>query len=320
MDNMVDSGKKSTMQAFAPALADIAEVYDDLVLLEADSGSSTGGRNFAESFPERYYNVGMAEQNLILAAAGFALTGRRVFVSSFSSFLVGRAYDHIRNSVAIPSLSMRIVGTNGGVTEGESGATYQMLEDISLMRALPNMTVMVPSDYLSAYRLLRSAGERENPVYIRLGSLPVPSIYPMADDDFLPGEGRLLVEGTGVTICACGIMVHEALKAANILSQQELSAEVIDCYSVKPLPSRVILASVRRTGCCVVAEEHTCRGGLGEAVASLVSRSYPVPVKFVSVEDRFGQSGTPEELQEYYGLTESEIVSAAVQAWTMRRR
>lgn len=317
---MVKNEKKSTMQALAPALTDLAELHDDIVLLEADSGVATGGSEFRSSFPEKYYNVGMAEQNLILTAAGFALTGRRVFVASFSSFLVGRAYDHIRSSVAIPSLPLKIIGTNGGVTEGESGAVYQMLEDISLMRALPNIAVVVPSDYCSAYRLIRSAGEYDKPIYIRLGSFPVPQVYTTTDDDFAPGGGRLLVEGTGVTICACGIMVHEALKAADILSQQELSVEVIDCYGIKPLPSRVILASVRRTGCCVVAEEHTCRGGLGEAVASLVSRSYPVPVKFVSVEDRFGQSGTPEELQEYYGLTGSEVVSAAVQAWTMRRR
>ncbi len=312
--------KRSTGEAFAPALIDMGKTEDDIVLIEADSGSSTGGSVFGESFPERYYNVGVAEQNLMLTAAGFALTGRRVFASSFGSFLVGRAYDQIRSSIAIPALPVRLISTHCGVTVGEDGSAYQMLEDISLMRALPNVTVLVPSDHNSAFRLIQVVGEYERPVYIRLGSFPLPSIYEVSDNDFIPGGGRLLVEGTGVTICACGIMVHEALKAAEILSQQDLSAEVIDCYSIKPLAAQVILASVRRTGCCVVAEEHSCRGGLGEAVASLVSRNYPVPVKFVSVEDRFGQSGAPEELQEYYGLTGTEVVSAAVQAWTMRRR
>lgn len=311
---------KSTLEAFVPALMDLAGAGDDLVLLEADSGSSSGGRTFRDSFPDRYFNVGVAEQSLILTAAGFALTGKKVFASSLGSFLVGRAFDQIRTSVALPAIPLTMISTDCGITVGDKGAVYQMLEDISLMRSLPNVAVLVPSDRNSAFHLIRSAASYNKPAYIRLGNLPLPSIYPPSDEEFSPGGGRLLVEGTGVTICACGIMVHEALKAAEILSQQELNVEVIDCYSVNPLPSQIILASVRRTGCCVVAEEHSCRGGLGEAVASLVSRNYPVPVKFVSVEDRFGQSGTPEELQEYYGLTGAEVVSSAVQAWTMRRR
>ena len=195
-----------------------------------------------------------------------------------------------------------------------------MLEDLALMRVLPNMTVLVPADYTSALALLTGAADATNPVYIRLGRTAVPDVYDDGDDDFAPGAGRVLREGDDVTICCCGIMVSEALRAAAVLAKQNIRAEVIDCYSVSPLPARVILNSVHRTGCCVAAEEHFARGGLGEAVAALTASFYPVPMKQVAVFDKFGQSGTFEELRGYYGLTASQIVGAAVQVLTMRRR
>jgi len=312
--------EKSTRDALADAMGSLGSDFADLWVVDADSGSLSGAVGFAENFPERYCNCGMAEQQMALLASGLSLSGKKVIAVSQASFLVGRSYDQIRTAVAIPGLPVTFAATHAGVSCGEEGAVTQMIEDLALTRALPNFQVFAPSDYWSARHLLESSIQWEGPAYIRLGRISLPVIYSGSDRDFSPGGGRMLIEGTGVTICACGIMVHEALKAAEILSQQDLSAEVIDCYSVQPLPSQVILASVRRTGCCVVAEEHVSRGGLGEAVAALVARNYPVPVKFVSVEDRFGQSGKTEELREYYGLTGNEVVSAAVQAWTMRRR
>ncbi|MDD2206214.1 MAG: transketolase C-terminal domain-containing protein [Aminobacterium sp.] len=315
-----DETKKSTRDAYGAALTELATLYDDIVVIDGDVGSSTRSVAFRNLHPDRYFDLGIAEQDMILTSAGLSLANFRVFVSSLASFLVGRAYDEIRETIAIPGLPVKLIATHGGVTVGEDGATHQMLEDIALMRALPGMGVLVPSDYNSALTLIKIAAECTKPVYVRLGRPEQPLLYENNDTDFTLGGGRVLKEGTEVTICACGIMVHEALKASKILAQQDLCAEVIDCYSVSPLPAQQILESIHRTGCCVVAEEHLLHGGLGEAIASLVCRSYPVPVKFVAVDNKFGQSGTAEELQEYYGLTSSQIVSAAVQVWTMRRR
>ena len=312
--------ERSTRDAYGQALIDLAAADPSVVAVDGDVGSATRAARFAALHPDRVFNVGMAEQDMILTAAGLALGGKNVYVSSYASFLVGRGYEQIRSAVAIPGLPVKIVGSHCGVTVGEDGASHQMLEDLALMRVFPDMTVLVPADYTSALALLKNAVSSRGPVYVRLGRSPVPDVYADGDEGFLPGGGRVLREGTEVTVCCCGIMVSEALRAAEVLARQNISAEVIDCYSVSPLPAQSILDSVHRTGCCVTAEEHFARGGLGEAVASLVSGAYPVPVKQVAVFDKFGQSGSPAELQEYYGLTASQIVSAAVQAWTMRRR
>ncbi|WP_286934826.1 MULTISPECIES: transketolase family protein [Aminobacterium] len=311
---------KSTRDAYGEALIELNTVYNDLVVVDGDVGSSTRSASFKKANPKRYVDVGIAEQDMVLTAAGLALAGFRVYVSSLASFLVGRAYDEIRETIAIPGLPVKLIATHSGVTVGEDGATHQMLEDIALMRVLPGLGVLAPADFYSARAIIKMAAEVKRPIYIRLGRSKLPLLYKEDDVDFSLGGGRVLKEGTEVTICACGIMVHEALKAARILAQQDLCAEVIDCYSISPLPAQQILESIHRTGCCVVAEEHLAHGGLGEAIAGLVCRSYPVPVKFVAVDDKFGQSGTSEELQEYYSLTSSQIVSAAVQVWTMRRR
>lgn len=312
--------ERSTRDAYGQALLDLAAMDETIAVVDGDAGSATRAARFASEYPDKFFNVGMAEQDMILTAAGLALGGRNVFVSSYASFLVGRGYEQIRSVVAIPGLPVKIVGSHCGVTVGEDGASHQMLEDIALMRVFPNMTVLVPADYVSALALLKNAAVSRSPVYIRLGRAPSPDVYADGDGNFISGGGRVLREGTEVTICCCGIMVSEALRAADVLARQNISAEVVDCYSVSPLPTQIILDSVHRTGCCVVAEEHFARGGLGEAVASLSSEAYPVPVKRVAVFDKFGQSGSPAELQEYYGLTASQIVSAAVQSWTMRRR
>lgn len=310
----------STRDAYGTALLQLGERVESLVAVDADAASSTRASVFASRFPERYLNLGISEQNMVLVAAGLALCERTVFAASFASFLVGRAYEQIRDAIAIPSLPVRLVGTHGGVTVGEDGATHQMLEDIALMRLLPGMAVLCPSDHPSAVAQICAANAWKGPAYVRLGRMPLPLVYDPSDTDFHIGGARILREGDGVTICACGILIREALEAATILSQQNINAEVIDCYSISPLPSEIILSSVHRTGCCVVAEEHFLKGGLCEAVSHLLCEHYPVPVSSVAVRDFFGQSGTPEELQEYYGLTSERIVSAAFQAWTLRRR
>lgn len=314
---MAPSGR-STRDAYEEALLDLAVSDPSVVAVERPE--TEGVSRLGVSFPERVFHPGGGEQNMILTAAGLALAGKNVYVSSQSSFLVGRAYEQIRSVLAIPALRVKVVGTHCGVTVGEDGATRQMLEDFALMRVFPHMTVLAPADYTSALGLLKHSASSRGPVYVRLGQAPTPDVYPNGDSAFAPGSGRVLREGTGVTVCCCGIMISEALRAAEVLEKQNISAEVIDCYSVSPLPAQLIMDSVHRTGCCVTAEEHFSRGGLGEGVAGLISGAYPVPVRQVAVFDKFGQSGSPAELQEFYGLTASQIVSAAVQAWTMRRR
>jgi transketolase len=312
--------ERITGDAYGEAMLLLAAADGRIVAVEGGSGDSKWNASFEARYPDRCFNVGFAEQDMILTAAGLSLGGENVFVSSYASFLVGKGYDQIRTAVAIPGLPVKIIGQCSGLTAGEDGACHQMLEDIALMRAFPNMTVLVPADYVSACALLRAASASRCPAYIRLGAAPTPDVYEDGDEGFAPGSGRVLREGTGVTVCCCGIMVPEALRAADVLARQNISAEVIDCYSVSPLPVQAILDSVHRTGCCVTAEEHFIRGGLGEAVAALTGANYPVPVKMIAVSDKFGQSGSPPELKEYYGLTAPQIVSAAMQAWIMRRR
>ena len=270
--------------------------------------------------------AGLAEQGLVLAAAGMACGGRKVVVASCASFLAGRAYDQIRSAVALPSLPVCLVGCDAGFGSGYTGGARQMFEDIALMRSLPNMKVLVPSDVDSAAALLREAVGRGGPAYVRLGSVvsgserTSPNVSSEEDVRMRLGGMRVLRRGADITLCACGIMVQEALRAADILAQQDIGAEVIDCYSLAPFPARQLLSSIQRTGCCVTAEEHFLPGGLFEMVAGLAAREYPVPVQPVAVEIGFGQSGAPQDLKEYYGLTAAQIVSAAVLAWTRRRR
>jgi transketolase len=311
--------RRSTREALKDALPELAGLDEGVVVIDADVASSTYAKTFAEEFPDRYYNVGIAEQNMVEVASGMALAGMKPYAVAFSSFLAGRAYDQIRCCVAMPDLNVKLIATHAGITVGEDGGTHQMLEDLALMRALPNMTVMVPADYWSARDLIVSSFKYDKPLYIRLGRMDVPLFY-SPKEEFKPGGGKIVREGRDVTVIACGIMLFEALKAAEILAHQGIEAEVIDCYSVKPLPEDLIQSSVRRTGCCVVAEEHNQIGGLYGAVAESLGINYPVPLRFVAIRDRFGESGTPAELQEYYSLTHREIVGAVAQVWATRRR
>ena len=311
---------KSTRDAFGEALLKLGSLREDIVVLDADLASSTRASAFSGQFGDRFFNVGVSEQDLVQSASGMALCGKVPFACSFAAFLVTRAFDQIRTTVAMPGLNVKLVGTHGGITVGEDGITHQATEDIALMRSLPNMNVLVAADAVAARELTFLSAEIEGPVYLRLGREPVPEVYKNSERDFEAGGGRMLKEGDGVTFCTCGIMVNEAIKAAEILEKQGINAEIIDCYSIKPLPEQLILSSLRRTGCCVVAEEHNVIGGLSEAVARLTATGFPVPMRSVAINDRYGQSGSPKELQEYYGLTYREIVGAAAQVWALRRR
>lgn len=313
--------RRSSFSGFLEAVSEMVERLDDVVVLDCmtSDGPFSGG---IPSFREGNAMVRCsAEQEMILTSAGLALAGKHVFLSATAYPLaVARAYEQIRAAVAVPNLKVVLSSVHDGDVLSREGALRQMNEDFALMRVLPNMTVLAPSDWRSAYCLTKSLIRHEGPVYIRLSFSETRDIYGEDEDEFQPGGGTLLTEGDGVTICANGVMLKEAIEAAKVLTTQGIAAEVIDCYSVKPLPVQMLLASVRRTGCCVAAEKHSTIGGLYGAVAECLCRNYNIPLHSVAVEDSFGQSGTPDELREYYGLTRREIVHHAVQAWSMRRR
>jgi transketolase len=272
--------------------------------------------------PGRPRGSAVSERCVILKAAGLALGGKRVFLTSaYDPMFIARGYEQIRAAVCVPNLKVVLSSVHDGDKSDHDGAVWQMSEDFALMRVLPGMAVLAPSDRRSAYALTcLVASSLEGPAYMRLSHSCTGDIYDGDDSDFGIGGARLLSEGDGVTICACGVMVKEALAAGETLAAQGISADIIDCYSIKPFAVQTLLASVRRTGCCVVAEKHNNSGGLFGTVSECLSRGYPVPAMCVSIDDRFGQSGTEGELREYYGLTHMEIVHNALQVWAIRRR
>ena len=304
--------KKATRAAFGATLVELADAGMPVVAVDADLTGSTTTNKFGAACPEyaeRLFNCGIAEQNMIDVAAGLALTGKIAYTGSFAVFGTGRAYDQIRNTVCYSNLNVKIAPTHAGVSVGPDGGSHQMLEDVSLMRGLPNMRVLVPADYAAARAALKLAAETEGPVYVRMGRANVPCVY--ADDVELEmGRAYVLREGADVTIVANGVEIREALLAADMLAEQGVSAEVIDAFSVKPLDEETILASVRKTGHVVVAEEHSVIGGLGSVVAELLAAQLPTPCEFVGVRDRFGKSGEFEELLAYFGLDAASIVEA----------
>lgn len=308
--------KLATRAAYGPALIELAEAGCSVVAVDADlTGSTTIGKFAASSQANarRVFNAGIAEQNMTDIAAGLALTGKIAFTGSFAVFGCGRAYDQIRNTICYANLNVKICPTHAGVSVGPDGGTHQMLEDIALMRALPQMRVLVPADHAAASAAIKLAAKTEGPVYVRMGRASVPCVY--ADDVELElGRAYVLREGVDVTIIACGVEIEEALQAAEALASEGVSAEVIDAFSVKPLDAETILGSVGKTGCVVVAEEHSVMGGLGDAVANLLARRLPVPAEFIGVEDRFGKSGSFEELMSTFGLDAKAIAEAARRA------
>ena len=303
----------ATRDAYGEALKILGKTHKDVVVLDADLSSSTKTAGFGAENPERFINVGIAEQNLIGTAAGLAAAGKIPFASSFAMFATGRAFEIIRNSVAYPKLNVKIAATHAGLTVGEDGASHQALEDLSIMRTIPNMTVICPADGVEAKAAILSAADYVGPVYIRLGRSKVPTIFNEDDYKFEMGKGIKLSEGNDVTIIATGIMVSKALEAKEALSEKGINARVINIHTLKPIDANLIVDSARETGCIVTAEEHNIIGGLGSSVAEVLSENYPVPLKRIGVADTFGESGTGDALLEKYGLTPEKIEQAALE-------
>ncbi|RJX22604.1 MAG: transketolase family protein [Ammonifex sp.] len=301
--------KIATRDAYGRALVALGKENPDVVVLDADLSKSTKTIDFKKSFPERFFDFGVAEQNMIGTAAGLAAAGKVPFCSSFAVFATGRVFDQVRQSVAYPGLNVKICASHAGITVGEDGSSHQSIEDIALMRVLPNMTVFVPADAVEVAGAVRAAVRIQGPVYIRLGRSPVPVLH---GEDFIfePGEAVLLRKGSDVTIIAAGIMVSAALEAADALAKQGVETRVLDMHTIKPIDVRAIIRAARETGAIVTAEEHSIIGGLGSAVAEVVGENHPAPLKRVGIRDVFGESGKPEELLEKYGLTPSQLVAA----------
>lgn len=302
--------KIATRDAYGKTLVKLGETNKNIVVLDADLSQSTKTAGFQKAYPERFFNLGIAEQNLMGVAAGFAAAGKIPFASTFAVFAIGRAYDQIRNTIAYPHLNVKIAATHAGLTVGEDGGSHQMLEDIALTRAIPGMTIIVPADAVETEQAIMAAAEMEGPVYIRLGRTAVPVIF-KEDYKFEIGKAAIVEEGTDVTIFATGIMLSIALEARKLLNKDNISAEVINISTIKPLDKEGIIKSVSKTGCCVTCEEHNILGGLGSAVAEVLVENIPSPMERVGVEDVFGRSGSPDELLKAYGLTPESIAEKA---------
>ena len=311
--------KKATREAYGAALATLGEKYD-FVVLDADLAAATKTGVFKKKFPERFFDCGIAEGNMVSVAAGIATTGQKVFATSFAMFAAGRAYEQIRNSIGYPHLNVNIVGTHASITVGEDGATHQCSEDLALMRTIPGMTVICPADVTEAYAAVEAVLNYEGPCYLRFGRFAVPDLTPelIPDYKFEIGKGVVYREGSDVSILANGYMVHLALEAADILASEGISAEVINIHTVKPLDMELIEKSARKCGAVVTAEEHSIIGGLGAAVCEGLCERYPVPTLRVGVEDKFGRSGQVPELLELYGLTAQNIADKARRAIAMK--
>ncbi|MBR6514662.1 MAG: transketolase family protein [Clostridia bacterium] len=301
--------KIATREAYGNALAELGEKYD-FVVLDADLAAATKTGVFRKKFPERHFECGIAEGNMMTVAAGIASTGMIPFVSTFAMFAAGRAFEQVRNSIGYPHLNVKIGATHAGISVGEDGATHQCNEDIATMRTIPGMTIINPADAIEARACVEAAINHDGPVYMRFGRLAIPTLY--GDDyKFELGKGVMMSEGKDVTIVATGLMVHKALEAKELLKNEGIDAEVINIHTIKPLDRDMVIASAKKTGCVVTAEEHNIIGGLGSAVAEALSETCPVPVLRVGVEDQFGRSGKVPPLLELYGLTAENIAAKA---------
>jgi transketolase len=303
-------GNKDTRSGFGEGLRLLGETNPEVVALCADLTGSLKMDAFQKNHPDRFFQIGIAEANMIGIAAGMTIGGKIPFTGTFANFSTSRVYDQIRQSVAYSRKNVKICASHAGLTLGEDGATHQVLEDIGMMRMLPNMTVVVPADYNQTLQATLAIAAWDGPVYLRFGRPSVP-IFTPEDAVFQIGKADLLVQGTDVTIIACGHMVWKALEAQVQLAEKGISAEVINMHTIKPLDTEAILSSVAKTGCVVTAEEHMMNGGLGDAVAQVLSKNSPAPQEFVAVNDTFGESGTPNELLKKYHLETTDIVLAA---------
>ena len=309
MSKYIDTGKKDTRSGFGAGLLEAGRKNPQVLALTADLKGSLKMDAFAAEFPDRFIQCGIAEANMVGAAAGLAIAGKIPFIGSFAEFVTGRVYDQLRQAVAYGKTNVKIASSHAGVTLGEDGATHQTMEDIALMRALPGMVVLNPCDYNQTKAATLAAAEYDGPVYLRFGRPGVPNFTP-EDQPFEIGKALVMNEGKDVTLIATGHLVWESLQAAEALEAEGICAEVIDITTLKPLDEETILASVLKTKAVVVAEEHNMAGGLGEAVAGLLGRALPTPVEFINGGDRFGQTGTPAALMEAYGLDAAHIAGA----------
>lgn len=300
--------KKATREAYGEALAELGKINKNVVVLDADLSGSTKTSVFKKAFPERHFNVGIAEADLVGTAAGFAACGKTAFASTFAVFAAGRAFEQIRNTVAYPKLNVKIAPTHAGISVGEDGGSHQSIEDIALMRAIPGMIVLSPADAVETKKMVFAAAEYDGPVYIRMGRLGVPVLFD-EDYDFQIGIANTIRDGKDVTIAATGLMTYEAIKAAEELEKEGISVRVINVGTIKPLDGETILKAAQETKFIVTAEEHSVIGGLGSAVSEFLSEVHPTKVKKVGIYDKFGQSGTAAELLEKYELTATKLVS-----------
>lgn len=315
---MAEVKKVATRVGYGEALVELGSERDDFLVLDADLAAATQTGMFKKAFPERFYDCGIAEGNMISIAAGIAATGKKVICSSFAMFAAGRAFEQVRNSVGYPHLNVIIGATHAGISVGEDGATHQCCEDIALMRTIPGMTIINPADETEAKKAVKAALELDGPVYMRFGRLAVPVIF--GDDyNFEVGKGVELKDGTDVTVIATGLMVNEALEAYEILKNEGISARIINMHTIKPLDKEIVLKAARETGAIVTAEEHSVIGGLGAAVSETVCEECPVPVVKLGVNDTFGHSGPAVKLLDEFGLRAANIAQKAKQAIALKK-
>ncbi len=312
--------KKATRESYGTALAELGDSYD-FVVLDADLAAATKTAKFKDKFPDRFFDCGIAEGNMMCVAAGIASTGKTVFASSFAMFAAGRAFEQIRNCIGYPALNVKIGATHAGITVGEDGATHQCNEDMALMRTIPGMTVICPADATEAYVATKAALLHDGPVYMRFGRYAVPDLTPelLPNYNFELGKGVVYRDGTDVAIVATGYMVHLALEASDMLKAEGISAAVINIHTVKPIDRELVVEYAKKCGALLTAEEHNVIGGLGAAVSEVLSETYPVPQLRVGVEDKYGRSGQVPELLELYGLTAENIKNRAKAVIELKR-
>lgn len=318
LKNIQPSGKKDTRSGFGDGIVEAARKNENIVALTADLAGSLKLQQFMKEFPERFIQCGIAEANMMGIAAGLTIGGKIPYTTTFANFSTGRVYDQIRQSIAYSGKNVKICASHAGLTLGEDGATHQILEDIGLMKMLPHMTVIVPCDYNQTKAATIAIADHEGPVYLRFGRPSWP-IFTNPDVPFVIGKAQHFSEGTDISIFACGHMVWNAIQAGAALQERGISVEVINLHTIKPIDEEAILNSVRKTQCAVTAEEHNVIGGLGDAVAQVCSKHFPIPIEYVGTKDTFGESGTPDQLLKKYGLDVPDIIKAAEKVLTRKR-
>jgi transketolase len=312
------TGKKDTRSGFGDGIAEAARKNNQIVALTADLAGSLKLQQFMKEFPDRFFQCGISEANMMGVAAGLTIGGKIPFTTTFANFSTGRVYDQIRQSIAYSGKNVKICASHAGITLGEDGATHQILEDIGMMKMLPGMTVIVPCDYSQTRAATLAIADYLGPVYLRFGR----PVWPIFTDgmSFTIGKAQVFSEGNDVSIFACGHMVWKAIEAGKILQEKGISVDLINIHTIKPIDAEAILQSIKKTGCAVTAEEHNIIGGLGDAISQVASRNLPTPIEYVGTNDTFGESGTPEQLLEKYGLTAGHIVEAAEKVMSRKKK